>query len=417
VYANLSSTVTDPADFRFFPPFEPGRNANENWKAVAVTEYARIGRSLAAGKGFADPFGGATGPTAWMPPVLPVLLAGLSWVSGGRQDFVLAVVVVVQDLVLIGTGLLVLVLARQTLGRFGTVIAAAAFLVGLLCDFRLFFQRTDDCWLVLLALNLVVAGFCWWRPLDRWKRAAGWGLLGGLCALSNPAVGFAWGVGSLLLGVRRRAWRGLAVALAVASLTLAPWTVRNYAVFGRLIPVKSNLAYELYQSQCLQPDGLIQSSTLAQHPGRAGTREAREYAALGEPAYLRHKGEQFRQAVAADPGDFVNRVGDRFLGATLCYVPLDRDRAATHPWVFGTVRLLHPLPFLGLLVLVFTAPWKRLHEAEWAVIGVYCLYLLPYVAVGYYERYAVPLLGVKVLLAVWGAGRWLCLGRAAALAG
>jgi hypothetical protein len=39
------------------------------------------------------------------------------------------------------------------------------------------------------------------------------------------------------------------------------------------------------------------------------------------------------------------------------------------------------------------------------VIGVYLLYLLPYIAVSYYERYAVPLLGAKVLLVTWAADR------------
>jgi hypothetical protein len=41
------------------------------------------------------------------------------------------------------------------------------------------------------------------------------------------------------------------------------------------------------------------------------------------------------------------------------------------------------------------------------VIGVYLLYLLPYVGISYYERYAVPLVGVKVLLVVWAVDRCL----------
>ena len=409
VYANLSWAVTDPADYRFFPPFEPRVNANENWKSAAVTEYARIGGSVAEGKGFANPFGGTTGPTAWMPPALPAILAGLYWVSGGNRTFAMVVLIGLQVLVLVGTGLLVLALARQTAGRVGTGVAAAAFLAGLAGHFHLYFQRTDDCWLVLLALDLVVVGFAWFRPLHRWRGAAGWGLLGGLCALSNPIVGLTWGTGSLVLGWQQRAWGRLALAVAVAGLALAPWTVRNYLVFGRLVPVKSNLAYELYQSQCLQPDGVIQRPTLAQHPGRAGTREAREYEALGESAFLERKGEEFRQAVAANPTNFLDRVAERFVAATLWYVPFDRDREAAHPWAFRASRLTHPLPFLGLLVLVLTATRRPLDRSQWAVIGVYALYLLPYVGVSYYERYVVPLLGVNVLLVTWGAARLLSL--------
>src|SRR5216684_4156786 len=39
-------------------------------------EAGRIASSLAAGRGFCDPFQGATGPTAWVAPLYPVVLAG-----------------------------------------------------------------------------------------------------------------------------------------------------------------------------------------------------------------------------------------------------------------------------------------------------------------------------------------------------
>jgi hypothetical protein len=40
-------------------------------------EMGRIARALAFGRGFADPFEGRTGPTAWTPPLYPLLLAGV----------------------------------------------------------------------------------------------------------------------------------------------------------------------------------------------------------------------------------------------------------------------------------------------------------------------------------------------------
>src|SRR5689334_4570267 len=88
VYANLSFAVTDRAAYRFFPPFERGVNANDNGHLGA--EYFNIARSLTAGQGFANPFPEATGPTAWMPPVLPLLLAGLLWLCEGNRDAVMA---------------------------------------------------------------------------------------------------------------------------------------------------------------------------------------------------------------------------------------------------------------------------------------------------------------------------------------
>jgi hypothetical protein len=410
VYANLSFAVTRPVNFQYFPPFKPYVNGNMNHHLGA--EYFNIAQALTAGKGFANPFGDQTGATAWMPPVLPTLLAGLLWACDGNRDAVMAVVVVLQAYVLIVTGLLVLALAQRTTSRVGAVGAATVFFLALLCNFKSCFQVTHDSWLVLLALDLLVAGLCWCRPLQRRGTAAGWGLFGGLCALISPVVGLAWGILSLLLGWRERAWSRLALAVLAAAVALAPWTVRNWLVFGRLIPVKSNLAYELYQSQCLQPDGLIRRSTFFHHPGGANHPDGQEYRALGETAFLDCKRQQFRQAVWADPVDFLDRVACRFLGVTLWYEPFDRlDPVGPRSWALWLGRLIHPLPFLAVLVLVFAAVRERLHPAQWAVIGVYWFYLLPYIGASYYDRYGAPLLGVKVLLVIWAADRLLCLLR------
>ena len=40
-------------------------------------EMGRIGRSLAQGQGFSNPFSETTGPTAWEPPLYPFLIAGV----------------------------------------------------------------------------------------------------------------------------------------------------------------------------------------------------------------------------------------------------------------------------------------------------------------------------------------------------
>jgi hypothetical protein len=411
IYANLSFLVTKPADYRFFPPFR--RSVNKNWNRDLGSENLNIARSIRAGEGFANPFGERTGPTAWMPPALPAVLTGLLWVCHGDRNAVAVVVVLVQVSVLIGTGLLVLALAARTTRREGPAVVAAVFFAGLLCHFHLCFQYTHDCWLVLLALDLLIAGLCWGRPLHRWRPAATWGLFGGLCALINPVVGFTWGTLSLLVALRDRAWPRLGLAVVVAGLVLAPWTVRNYLVFGRLIPVKSNLAYELYQSQCLQEDGLLQERTFRVHPYVSAGRERQEYKALGEVAFLEWKREQFRQAVQADPVDFLARVAVRFLGATLWYEPFDRASEARRPWALWLNRLVHPLPFLAVLVLLVTGFRERLDWTQWAVIWVYLLYLVPYIGISYYDRYALPLLGTKVLLVVWASDRLLSYRRRA----
>lgn len=400
LYANAAFAVVNGDTYRYFPPFKPYENANMNRHLGA--EYLNIARSLAAGEGFANPFREPTGPTAWMPPVFPFLLAGLLWLCNGHIDAVMTVVVFVQALVLAGTGLLVLALTRQTAGRMATALAGIVFSAALVCDYHLHFQFTHDCWLILLTMDILLGGLCWARPLASSGAAAAWGAFGGMAALINPVIGFVWGVMTAWLAYRQRAWTRLALAGALAGCMLVPWTVRNYEVFGRLVPVKSNLAYELYQSQCLQPDGLIQLRSFATHPYANPGWERLEYKEKGEMAFLDHKREQFWQAVGDDPLDLADRAAYRFLGATVFYVPFQRDtEPQDRPWTFLLSRLTYPAPFVALIILLTAGIVGRLQPAQWIVMGIYAAYLAPYVAVSYYDRYAMPLLAVKALLAIW----------------
>jgi hypothetical protein len=403
VYANLSFAVTNRAHYKYFPPFREFANANDNNHLGA--EYYSIARSLVAGEGFSSPFKEKTGPTAWMPPMLATFLAALLLVCGGNQDAVMTLVIVAQTGTLILTGLMVVTLAWQTTQRLWVAVAAAFFLIGTLGDFRLWYQQTHDCWIILLAMNVVLAGFCWAAPLTGGWRAAGWGVCGGLVALTSPIAAFAWGILCVASMFHQRAWKCGAIALLMAGLTVAPWVVRNYLVFGRLIPVKSNANYELWQSQCLTTDGLLQTSVFGGHPFSSPGRERQEYKALGEMEFLDRKGELFWAAVWADPLEFLDRVACRGLGATLWYVPSDRGDAARRPVVLWISRILHPMPFLAMLFLLATAFLQPLRAAQWFGIGVYSLYLMPYIFVSYYDRYAMPLLAVKVLLVIWAADR------------
>src|ERR1700760_1768326 len=45
-------------------------------------EMGRVARALATGYGFADPFRGHTGPTAWVGPLFPLILAGVFKLCG-----------------------------------------------------------------------------------------------------------------------------------------------------------------------------------------------------------------------------------------------------------------------------------------------------------------------------------------------
>jgi hypothetical protein len=403
VWANLSFAITDPNDFRFIPPFERGVNVNANKHLGG--EYFQIAKALVAGNGFADPMDQPSGATAWQPPVYPLLMAGLLWILDGSREAVMAVVLFLQVYVLIATGLLVVALAAgERRGVSSTVIALIIYLAVILWNFKMCFQFTHDCWIVLLGLDIIIAGFCWFAPLTNWRRALLWGLTGGFCAMIGPIVGFTWGMLTLVSSIKNRAWSRLTLAMLGAALALAPWTIRNFLVFERFIPVKSNLAFEMFQSQILQEDGLLRR--FQNHPYGSGNSEGRLYREIGEMKYLDLKRQQFWQSVANDPFDFADRVALRFWAATFKYVPLQGSRQLL--WLR---ELTHPIPFLAFLFLLYSTIWKPLHWAQWTVLGVYVFYLLPYILVSYYDRYGLPLLGVKVILVVWAGERLLSMLR------
>jgi hypothetical protein len=403
-YVNTSLAVTNQDDYRFYPPFRAGYDRNMNHHLGA--EYFSIARALYSGRGFADPFREQTGPTAWMPPVLPAFLAGLLWLTDGDRESVMVVVIVLQAAGLNAAGWFVLILARRTTDRISRWAVLAAYAVALLSNFTLAFQATHDCWLTLLTLTLIFGWASFRPPLER---AFLWGLFGGSSALIGPILGFAWGVLTLAEGLRNRTAGKVLVSAVAALAVVSPWAVRNYLTFGRLIPVKSNVAFELYQSQCLEPDGVLRDARSFFHPYAQNNDERKAYQQLGEMAYLDEKMARWKEAVRHDPWGALGKAGNRFLAATLVYVPLN-EVGESYP--FGGLwvsRLTHALPFLAALVLLGTAPWCGLRREQQVALILYGAYLAPYVLVSYYARYAFPLLVVQTLLVIWAMDRILTL--------
>ena len=58
--------------------------ARDHWRLGG--EAGRIARSIVQGEGFSNPLFGKTGPTAWLAPVFPYLLAGIFKIFGVYSD-------------------------------------------------------------------------------------------------------------------------------------------------------------------------------------------------------------------------------------------------------------------------------------------------------------------------------------------
>jgi hypothetical protein len=403
-YSNLALLVGPEAQ-RWFPPFVAG--IRTNFTSHLGAEYFYIALSLARGDGFANPFGVETGPTAWMPPVYPALLAALLWLTGGSHAGVAAAVVLLQNATWIATAALVFAIARETRRRLAPAAALAFLGLWSLAHFYWFFQLTHDVWLAMAAIDALLG--LGWRLLRRGdagarlpaRAGAPLGVAGGLALLTSPIAGFAFGVACVGLAVSRPPLRrAVALSLSLAAALGGTWTARNLAVFGELVLVKSNLAFDAYQANVLSPSGVYDEVFFREHPVWTSVREPDSLIRQqGERAFAAHYRTELARALRAEPAVFVRKALNRLVAATLVPRAYRPELEGARPWL---ATLLQPLPLFGLALTLALRSGPRdplLGHALWLYAGV----ILPYALLAYYVRYLLPLTPILALFAYWGA--------------
>ncbi|MFK8113040.1 MAG: hypothetical protein AB8B91_12610 [Rubripirellula sp.] len=369
-------------------------------------EYYNIASALVKGRGFADPFVVESGPTAWMPPLLVWLQAGLIWLFGGDRFLVMLAVVFTKTLVLCACGLLIV---RQANRRRRGWLAFGMFATFILAEASACFGFTHDGWLILAGVTATVFGLAKLQALmaaDKlgFGAAAAWGGLGGVVALSSPVAGFSWALGTTVF-LMRRAPIKLVVAAALSICVISPWVVRNQIALGKFVPVKSNAFFEFDQSMALDSDGLLDWQTMSTHPYHEGP-EQDAYVEMGEIEYLETKKERFLTQVEANPDEYYEKVRNRLIAATL--LPAGFSEFSQGSPVLPLRWLIYPLPTLAVIGLLLLG--RPLSPLQKSTIVIYVAYLFPYVMCSYYPRYGFPLITVKILLCywalAWGIRRW-----------
>jgi 4-amino-4-deoxy-L-arabinose transferase-like glycosyltransferase len=198
-------------------------------------DYDRHALSIAHGHGYPDSLFRPGAPTAFRPPLYPVLLAGVyalgrSWTAGRLLGALLGVAAVA----------LVFLIATRLWGRrVGLVSAALAAVFPPLVLYSA--SLLSEPLFILLVLAALFATLEY-RRTHRMRWAVGAGVLCGLGALTR-------GNGALLvIGAGGGAWiarprfsrAGLAapaVVVLAAVVTIAPWVIRNTIVFHRFVGV------------------------------------------------------------------------------------------------------------------------------------------------------------------------------------
>ena len=276
-------------------------------------ETGSIAHSLATGKGFSNPFLRDTGPTAWLTPVYPLLVAGTFKLFGIFTISSFAALVFLNILFSTATSVPIFYAGKRVAGV--GAASGAAWLWALFPSATMFpFEWIwDTCIATLLAAILLLATLEL-AESGRLRDWCGYGLLWGFTVMTNPSLGslLPFLLGWAVHRARRRAplpFTRPLLALGLALLCCVPWTARNYAVFHRFVPLRSNFPLELYIGNNENYDD--------KHPRYPPTiskeRETVRYFRMGEIPFMDEEKRKAMAFIVSHPRMDLILFGDRFV--------------------------------------------------------------------------------------------------------
>jgi hypothetical protein len=287
-------------------------------------ETGSIAHALVTGKGFSNPFLKDTGPTAWLTPVYPLLVAATFKIFG---VFTLSsfFFLVFFNAICSSAVCVPLYYAGKRVASVGTGALAAwlwaVFPSAVMMPFE---------WIWDTSLTAFLAAALLWATLELAEREpliSNWllyALLGGFTLMVNPSVGsllpflLCWaGYRSRKLRTARSGWATPllsflakpALAAGVAILCCVPWTVRNYVVFHRLVPLRSNFPLELYIGNNENYD----DKRPRWPPPISKERETVRYFRMGETAFMDEEMRKAKLFIRSHPRIALELFGDRFV--------------------------------------------------------------------------------------------------------
>lgn len=312
-------------------------------------EPGNIAYSLAAGKGFSSPFRVDTGPTAWVSPVYPLLVAGVFRLFG-TYSFHSFLVTVLLNILFSTLACVPIFFAGKQIGGLGVAAGSAwlwaVFPNAIIIPFE---------WIWDTCLSALLAGTILWMTLvvaesQRRRDWCGYGLLWGIALMTNASLAslLPFLLGWMAYRARRKEYPWLArPALTVGVLVLCcvPWTIRNYIVFHSFVPLRSVLGLQLWLGNNDQyrnqfPGWLHPIDNVA---------ERKKYIQMGEFPYMQEKEHEAIQWMLAHPRKVLAFSARRFLGVWTGSLTPVYDFLKTHSTLIRTLFLCNLLAGIGTL--------------------------------------------------------------------
>lgn len=276
-------------------------------------EAGSIAFSLSEGRGFSDVFRLGTGPTAWLPPIYPLVLSGV-FRAFGPFTFGSFLAAATLNCLFSAAACVPLLLLGRRLG--GISLASLAAWLWAIFPFGILFPTEwmwDTSLSTLLAVWLLLATVRLAGSAFKPRAWVAYGLLWGFALLTNPSLGAALPIFLLWLIFRAqpgtRSWKPAVVAFLTAVLCCLPWTARNYLQFRKVLPLRSNFAFEwwLGNNDIFDPHATngIQRITRFE--------QTRLYRQLGETGFMEQKRTQAALFVRTHPALELRLIGRRIV--------------------------------------------------------------------------------------------------------
>ncbi|MGH9472843.1 MAG: hypothetical protein ACRD2H_03935 [Terriglobales bacterium] len=364
-------------------------------------EPGNIARALVTGQGFASPLHVASGPTAWVAPVYPLLLAAFFHLFGTYSFAAFAAAALFNIVCSAAVVIPLFALGRRVGGPAVGALAAwiwAVFPNAILLPVE---SLWPACLAALLATCAAALALQLGASLGRRDRLTwlAFGLLWALILMTAPALLSLLPCLLIWIAVRRAharwPWRrGMAVCAAALVLGCLPWTLRNARALHAFIPLRSDLGLALWignnPQAAIWPNGEL-------HPINNGVERA-AYLRLGEVAFMRAKRRAALAYLAAHPARCVRLASRRAVALWAGGAARPLRSLLAGSFAFRFVLLFNlALGFgtlLGLLVLARRrSPWF------WPLAPYPVVFPIAYYLTGALPRYLLPIQPLAALLA------------------
>jgi hypothetical protein len=270
-------------------------------------------------------------------------------------------------------------------------------------------------WIWETSLSALLAATLLWATLElaesnRLRDWCGYGLLWGFGLMTNPSLGalLPFLLGWAAYRARRRErtpigsfpWlKAPALALGLAILCCVPWTIRNYAVFHRFVPLRSNFPLELYIGNNENYDD--------RHPRYPGfvtkERETVRYFRMGETPFMDEERRKAINFIVSHPRVVIILFGDRVAAFWTGLPNALQNFLATGSWLVRVLMLGAVISGIGalagIIVLVRRGSEYTFPLATYPVIFPF-LYYITHTSL----RYRHPIDPVVLLLSAVAAG-------------